>query len=581
MRVAHLASIDLTVRYLLLPQLLRLREDGYDVTAICAPGPRVPEIEAAGIRHVPWRRITRAWSPSADAAALRELVAILRRERFDLLHTHNPKPGIMGRFAAAYTDVPCVVNTVHGLYATPNDRLCRRLPVLALEALAARSSDLELYQSEEDLAWAAKLGLGGPERRVYLGNGVDLDEFDPARVSEERRSEVRAELGVPDGALLVGTVSRLVAEKGVREFLTAARRLSGHEARFVVVGPSEPDKADAIAEDARAAGVTFTGMRTDVRDLLAAFDVFVLASWREGLPRSAIEAAAMGKPLVLTDIRGCREVARDGVEGILVPPRDAHRLTQAISRLLGDAPLRARLSAAARMRATERFDERRVFDVLLREYRRVLVRKGLLADDAPVNVRHARAEDVPAIARLHREGLPDAFLSKLGERFLRRFYRALVEHDGAVSVVAESAGRPIGFATGVVSTRAFARRFYVRHGVAAAVAAAPALLRGGVVRGIRESRRYAGSGAGLPEAEIISIAIASPWRRRGVAQRVAEATLSALAELGAKETRVLIADDNDASNRLFARVGLPLRKGGRVVVHGGTASTVWVTRCRS
>ena len=318
-----------------------------------------------------------------------------------------------------------------------------------------------------------------------------------------------------------------------------------------------------------------------MRDLLAAFDVFVLASWREGLPRSAIEAAAMAKPLVLTDIRGCREVARDGIEGILVPPRRADDLTRAISSLLQDAPLRTRMGAAARARAIERFDERRVFDVLVREYRSVLLRKGLLVSDAPVRVRPARAADAPELARLHRTSLPDAFLSKLGERFLRRFYRALVDDDGAVAVVAEAAGRPIGFATAVVSTRAFARRFYVRHGPAAAVAAAPALLRRGAVRGIRESARYAGSGEGLPEAEIISIAVAHPWRRRGVARMVGEATLAALAALGAEETRVMIADDNHASNRLFARLGRPLRNYGRVVVHGRAGSTVWVTKCRS
>jgi GNAT superfamily N-acetyltransferase len=157
----------------------------------------------------------------------------------------------------------------------------------------------------------------------------------------------------------------------------------------------------------------------------------------------------------------------------------------------------------------------------------------------------------------------------------------LVDDQNAVAVVAEVSGRPIGFATAVVSTSAFARRFYVRHGLAAAVAAAPALLRGGALRGIRESARYAGSGNGLPEAEIISIAVAHPWRRRGIARLVGEATLSALAALGAEETRVMIADDNDASNRLFARLGLPLRNGGRVAVHGRIASTVWVTKCRS
>ena len=126
----------------------------------------------------------------------------------------------------------------------------------------------------------------------------------------------------------------------------------------------DPSKADSLRSRGAAtlAGVDviFTGWRDDVRDLLALMDVFVLASWREGMPRSAIEAAAMGKPLVLTDIRGCREVVRPGVEGLLVPPRSPAALSDAIILLLRDRALRQRMGEAARRRAVERFDERRV-----------------------------------------------------------------------------------------------------------------------------------------------------------------------------------------------------------------------------
>ena len=144
--------------------------------------------------------------------------------------------------------------------------------------------------------------------------------------------------------------------------------------RFLVVGGSDPEKADAVTEDEiRAAagdvGVIFAGWRADVADLMAAMDVFVLPSWREGVPRSAIEAAATGLPLVVTDIRGCREVVRDGIEGILVPVREPERLASAIGRLVGDPALRARMGAAARERAVERFDERRVMDLLVDRYR--------------------------------------------------------------------------------------------------------------------------------------------------------------------------------------------------------------------
>jgi glycosyltransferase involved in cell wall biosynthesis len=130
-RVAHVATVDLTVRFLLLSQLRRLRDEGYDVTAISAPGPWVGEIEAEGIRFVPWTSATRAWDPRADARAFAELLRTFRRERFDVVHTHSPKPGVLGRIAARAAGVPCVVNTVHGYWATPEDRPARRVPVMA------------------------------------------------------------------------------------------------------------------------------------------------------------------------------------------------------------------------------------------------------------------------------------------------------------------------------------------------------------------------------------------------------------------------------------------------------------------
>jgi lipopolysaccharide/colanic/teichoic acid biosynthesis glycosyltransferase/glycosyltransferase involved in cell wall biosynthesis len=382
-RVAHVTTIDLTLRTLLLAQLTRLRHEGFEVTAISAPGPWVEDLRRAGVRHIAWPHATRAWNLRADLLAFVELCAILRRERFDLVHLHNPKPGVMGRIAARAARVPCVINTVHGLYATPEDRAAKRLAVIAVEWLAARLSDLELYQSREDLRWMRRVGVARAGRSELLGNGADLSRFDPASISDEEVAAVRAALGLPPHCVVVGTIGRLVAEKGYGEFFAAARRLR-HEApttRFVVVGDADPHKADALAAPDIAAAsdaIVFAGWRDDVPAVLAAMDVFVLASWREGLPRSAIEAAAMGKPLVLTDVRGCREVARDGVEGLLVPVRDAAALARAIARLVDDRDLRARLGEAARRRALERFDEARVADTVAARSRELLGAKGLL-----------------------------------------------------------------------------------------------------------------------------------------------------------------------------------------------------------
>ena len=582
-RVAHVTTVDLTARFLLLPQLRGLRDEGFEVTSISAPGPWVADLEAEGIRHIPWHHATRSWSLGSDVRAFRELVHIFRGERFDLVHTHNPKPGVLGRVGARLAGVPAVMNTVHGLYATPEDRPAKRWAVLGLERLAARFSDMELYQSEEDLAWARRIGLVRGSKAVLLGNGTDLARFYPAAVPVQRRRELRRELGIPEDALVVGTVGRLVAEKGYRELFVAARRVRATlpQARFLVIGSPDPDKADAIAEheiERARSDVVFAGWREDVRDFYAVMDLFVLPSWREGLPRSAIEAAAMGRPMVLTDIRGCREVVREGVEGILVPPRAPGPLAAAIRSLLEDPFERKRMGAAARGRAEDRFDERRVADTVLACTRRLLARAGRRsAPPAPV-VRPAAAGDAASMARLHREGLPDSFLPALGDRFLRRLYRALAADERSVAVGAvDGGGELVGFAAGTVSVSEFYRRFRRRHGLAAGLTAAPRLLRRDVRRRLRETSRYpdqAGS-----DSELLSIAVAADRESKGIGRSLARRTIDGLAERGAETIRVVVASDNARANRFYASLGFERVRG--IAVHDGSASTLWTIRCPS
>jgi glycosyltransferase involved in cell wall biosynthesis/ribosomal protein S18 acetylase RimI-like enzyme len=586
-RVAYLTTVDLTLRFLLMAQMKRLRDEGFEVMGISSPGPWVPAIEAEGIHHIPWRSATRSWAPSADLRAFMELVSILKRERIHLLHTHNPKPGILGRIAARFAGVPIVVNTVHGLYAMPEDPLAKRAAVLAIERLAARFSDLELYQSEEDLRWARRLWLVSAERSVLLGNGTDVSTFDADAVPLERIAAIRRELGIPEGSVVVGTVGRLVAEKGFRELFTAARRVRSEQADtvFLVVGDHDPAKADSIPageiEDART-DVVFAGWREDVRDLVAAMDVFVLPSWREGVPRSAIEAAAMGRPMVLTDIRGCREVVRDGIEGILVPPRDPSRLGEAILELVRDPELREQMGKAARRRAEERFDERRVLETVVRSYRRLLSDKAIHArapSTEPPIIRPARVADTAAIARLHRRSLPDAFLPRLGDVFLRRLYRAMVADPEAVVLVADSGAGVVGFAAGTPSVRRFYRRFVVRHGIPAGLSVLPRLLRRDLARRLWETAMYPQGPSNLPEAELLAIAVAPRRRSSGVGERLVRSLLHQLDARGVTDVKVVVAADNEGANRFYQRLGF--RRVASFTLHGDAPSHVWVIPCRS
>jgi glycosyltransferase involved in cell wall biosynthesis len=313
-----------------------------------------------------------------DVRALVELERLFHQWSPDVVHTHNPKPGLYGRVAARAARVPAIVNTVHGLYATPDDRWQKRAVVYSLERVAATCSNVELVQNPEDVETLARLGV--PRRKLrYLGNGVDLVRFDPARVDARRAREVRAELGVGPDDVVCGAVGRLVWEKGYRELFEAARRLRVRvpNLRIAVIGPLETEKRDGLTsvdvESAEALGnVRFLGYRDDVDECYAAMDIHVLASHREGFPRSPMEAAAMGVPVIATNIRGSRQAVDPGTTGLLVPPRDARALADAIEDLARRPQVRAAMGAAARAKAQREFDQQRVIDITLETYERVL-----------------------------------------------------------------------------------------------------------------------------------------------------------------------------------------------------------------
>jgi len=376
--VAHVTTTDISLELLLGPQLEAFAAAGYDVVGVSAPGPYVDALARRGIRHVPLEHATRAFAPLDDARTLTELVGVFRRLRPAIVHTHNPKPGVYGRAAARVARVPVVVNTVHGLYAQPEDPWAKRAAVYSMERVASLCSQAELVQNPEDVETLARLGV--PRRKLtVLGNGIDLARFDPATVTDDDARAARAEMGACGPAdVVVGLVGRLVREKGYLDVFAAAAQLRHRmpTVRISVIGVEESEKGDALtpADRARAvdAGVRFLGGRSDVVRLYAGMDVHVLASHREGFPRSPMEAAAMGKPVVATNIRGCRQAVDPGVTGLLVPVRDPSALAGAIERLARDADLRRRFGAAGREKALRDFDDRRCVQITLDTYRRLL-----------------------------------------------------------------------------------------------------------------------------------------------------------------------------------------------------------------
>lgn len=377
-KVIHVTTTDMSLELLLGPQLRAFAAAGYEVVGASAPGPYAERLQADGIRHEPLVHSTRSMSIGRDARATREMYRLFRSERPDIVHLHNPKPGWFGRPAAKAARVPGIVNTVHGLYATEDDSWKLRTVVYALERFAAACSDVELVQNPEDVAQLRRLKV--PARKlVTLGNGVDLGRFSPDAVDAAAVARCRTELGGTDDTVLVGAVGRLVWEKGLRELFDAASILRSRcpSARIVVIGPLDPEKGDGLTQVdldriSSEAGVVFAGERLDIEVCYAAMDAYVLASHREGFPRSAMEAAAMGTPVLASDIRGCRQVVDHGVNGLLFPVGDAEGIAAAIATVVEDPELRTQMGAAALVKAAADFDQTRVIELTLAAYERVL-----------------------------------------------------------------------------------------------------------------------------------------------------------------------------------------------------------------
>ena len=581
MKVAHLTTVDLSLRFLVFPQLKSIVANEGDAIGISAPGPWVPELTAAGIRHLPLPTSTRGMAPLADLRAAMELWRILRRERPDILHTHNPKPGLYGRLLGRLAGVPMVVNTVHGLYATPDDPFFKRALVYSLEAIAARFSDAELVQNPEDLALMRKWRMAPAARVSLLGNGIDLRRFRPAQDSAER-DRIRAELGVGPEQVAIGIVGRLVAEKGYPELFEAARQLP---ANFVIlaIGPEDADKPDALPPAmiarARESGVQFLGMRTDVEVIYRALDIFVLPSHREGFPRTAMEAAASGLPIVATDIRGCREVVEDGINGLLVAVRDPRGLAKAITTLGQDRELSQRMAAAGVELARRRFDEAVVVERVLDAYRKVAIRKGhaavagaLASRGSPVKVRRATPTEARTIARLHAETITTGFLSTLGAPFLARLYRALIAWPEAVVLVADAGSVPVGFVAGVSDTRAFYRHFLRRYGLGATLVAVPSLRRPAAMKKAFETLRYQVEDDS-PRAELLSMGVGAKWQGQGIGTALGKALLSEALMSG--PMKVVVGAANLVAIRAYERMGF--RPHSRIEVHRGEVSSVLVS----
>jgi len=354
-KIIEVANVDFALRHFVLPVMQGARDRGHAVIGVAAAGPLMPEPDGFRIIAAP---MARSLNPAAQARAAIFLWRLFRTEKPDLVHAHFPISGFLARMVAWAAGVPRIAYTCHGFLFNQPGPAWRRWLSLALEWVAGRVTDVFLTVSAEEAADARRLHIA--QNPIAIGNGRDPARFRPDPAA---RAAIRAELGTAEATCVIIAVSRLVRHKGYRELLGAMAAVP--EAELWVVGSRlasdhGEDLDPAFAAAGLGARLKRLGYRADVPALLAAADIFCLPSYFEGLPMGVIEAMLTGLPVVATDIRGCREQVLPEATGLLVPPMQVPPLAAALARLAADPGLRARMGAAGRARAMERFDEARV-----------------------------------------------------------------------------------------------------------------------------------------------------------------------------------------------------------------------------
>lgn len=362
-----------------------MKRHGFEVSIASSPGPFLFEFgRRAGVDVYPIdmpRRIT----PVSDAQSLSQLYGAIRKIQPHIVHGHTPKAGLLAMLAALAAGTPLRLYHMRGLLLITATGFRRQLFANA-ERLTCAIAHHVFCNSHSLRQTAIRERLSDPRKLEVLlagsGNGVDSSgRFDPDGLPADAKLSMRRELGIPADALVVGFVGRLVGDKGIRELVRAWQNVRGRvpAAHLVIVGPYEP-RDPVSAEDKKLLEtdprIHMLGFRKDLPRLYAATDVVVLPTYREGFPNVLLEAQSMRIPVVSTRVEGCVDAVDDGVTGVLVPPRDAIGLEDALVRYLEDRSLRMEHGNAGRRRVLTLFARERIWEAMRARYESLLAERA-------------------------------------------------------------------------------------------------------------------------------------------------------------------------------------------------------------
>jgi len=380
-KIFEICAVDITVKKLLLPLINRLKKEGYVVEIACSIGEEAKTLEKKGyiFKII---NINRKINPISNIKSIIELYRIIRKGKYDIIHVHTPVASVLGRIAAKLAGVPIIIYTAHGFYFHEGMSRFKYNIILKIEKyLAKHYTDFIFTQSEEDRKTALENNFIDKSKILTIGNGVDVwGEFNPKNIDKDKINELYKEFNLNKNDKIVTFIGRLVKEKGIIDLLEAFNNINfndGKKVKLIMGGDIAQNERDKdtkkkLEKYRDNPNVIFTGYRNDINSILYLTDVFCLPSYREGMPRSIIEAMAMKCAVVATDIRGSREEVIDGKTGFLVPVNSINILSDKIKKIIEDEKLLKEMKIAGRKRAERFFNEKEIIKKQLEVFKKLL-----------------------------------------------------------------------------------------------------------------------------------------------------------------------------------------------------------------
>ena len=367
MKIGFLSHLDLNLYLFRSPIIKELVSNGHKVYAICPSGDKNDALKSLGCEVVNYEISRKGLNPFAEVITIKKIYEVIKPLDLDILQNFTAKPNIYGSIAGKKANIPLVCNAVTGLGSFYIDGSFKSKVVKTimntLYKYANRKADRCIFQNSDDMNYFIDKKLVLKEKAILIkSSGIDTQVFKPIEKEKVAYTNKKE-------STVVLMIARAIWHKGIKEYYEAAKILKNENIEFIFIGDTDDGNISCASKNFLKNGnVKWLGHRNDIKDQIASCDIFVLPSYREGVPRTLLEASSMGKPIVTTNSVGCKEVVDDGINGFLVPIKDSKSLAEKIKNLANNYELRENMGKASREKALNEFDIKVIVEQYLRLY---------------------------------------------------------------------------------------------------------------------------------------------------------------------------------------------------------------------